>query len=97
MTNYPVTPFRNNNLLDSTRSLSDCRLSAIIDSFMFCLIRLSDEAGGRNFQVNEWVGLFFRCLADFESFCVSSCSCILSSTFLIVWQMYGSWQEHTLS
>ena len=53
MTNYPVTPFRNNNLLDSTRSLSDCRLSAIIDSFMFCLIRLSDEAGGRNFQVNE--------------------------------------------
>ena len=37
MTNYPVTPFRNNNLLDSTRSLSDCRLSAIID-FDFVLL-----------------------------------------------------------
>ena len=48
MTNYQVTPFRNNNnFLDSTRSLSDGRLSAIIDASMFCLIRLIDEAGRR--------------------------------------------------
>ena len=38
-TNYQVTPFRNNNnFLDSTLSLSDDRLSAIIDASMFCLI-----------------------------------------------------------
>ena len=43
---YQVTPFRNNhNFLDSTRSLSDGRLRAIIDASMFCLIRLIDEAG----------------------------------------------------
>ena len=53
-TNYQVTPFRNNdNFLDSTRSLSDGRLSAIIDASMFCLIRLIDEAGSRTFKANE--------------------------------------------
>ena len=47
-TNYQETPFRNNNILiDSTRSLSDGHLSAIIDPSMFCLIRLIDEAGRR--------------------------------------------------
>ena len=49
-TNYQVTPFRNNNnFLDSTRSLSDGCLSAIIDASMFCLICLIDEAGRRTF------------------------------------------------
>ena len=53
-TNYQVTPFRNNdNFLDSTRSLSDGRLSAIIDASMFYLIRLIDEAGSRTFKANE--------------------------------------------
>ena len=64
---------------------------------MFCLIRLIDEAGRRTFQVNEWVGLFFRCFAGSESFCVSSCSCYLISAFLTVSPMYDSWQEHTPS
>ena len=46
--NYQVTPFRSNdNFSDSTRSLSDGRLCAIIDASMFCLIRLIDEAGRR--------------------------------------------------
>ena len=54
MTIYQVTPFQNNNnFLDSTRSLSYGRLSAIIDASMFCLVRLIDEAGRRTFQVNE--------------------------------------------
>ena len=49
-----MTPFQNNNnLLDSTLSLSDGRLSAIIDAFMFCLIRQIDEPGRRTFKVNE--------------------------------------------
>ena len=49
-----MTPFRNNdNFLDSTRSLSDGCLSAIIDASMFCLIRLIDEAGRRTFQVKH--------------------------------------------
>ena len=46
-----------NNFLDSARSLSDGRLSAIIDASMFCLVRLIDEAG-RTSQVNTWVELF---------------------------------------
>ena len=53
MTNYRVTPFQNNNnFLDSTRSLSYGRLSAIIDASMFCVIRLTDKAGRRTFQVS---------------------------------------------
>ena len=49
-----MTPFRNtNNFLDSTLSLSDGRLSAIIDASMFCLIRQIEEAGRKTFQVNE--------------------------------------------
>ena len=49
-----MTPFRNNNnFLDSTRSVSDGRLSDIIDASMFCLIRLIEGAGRRTFQVNE--------------------------------------------
>ena len=45
-----MTPFRNNNnFLDSTRSLSDGRISAIIDASMFRLIRLIDVAGRRTF------------------------------------------------
>ena len=45
-----MTPFENNdNLLDSTRSLSDGRLSAIIDASVFCLMRLFDETGRRTF------------------------------------------------
>ena len=52
-TNYRVTPFQNNNnFLDSTRSLSYGRLSAIIDASMFCVIRLTDKAGRRTFQVS---------------------------------------------
>ena len=91
-----MTPFRNNNnFLDSTRSLGNGRLSGIIDASMFYLIALIDEAGRRTFQVNEQVGLFFRCFACSESFCVSSCSCHLISTFLIVSPIYDSWQEHT--
>ena len=50
MTNYQVTPFQNNgNSLDSTRSLSDGHLSAIIDASKFCVIRLIDEAGRQTF------------------------------------------------
>ena len=71
--------------------------SAIIDTSMFFLIRLIDEAGRRTFQLNEWVGLFFGCFAGSQSFCVSSCSSFLFSTFLTVSQMYDSWQEHTPS
>ena len=53
-TNYQVTPFRNNNnFLDSTLSLSDDCLSAIIDASMFCLIRQIEKSGRRTFQVNE--------------------------------------------
>ena len=49
-----MAPFRNyDNFLDSTGSLSDDRLSAIIDASMFCLIRLIDETGRRTFQINE--------------------------------------------
>ena len=49
-----MTPFRNNNnFLETTRSLSAGRLSAIIDAFMFCLIRLIDETERKTFQVNE--------------------------------------------
>ena len=59
-----MTPLRNNNnFLDSTRSLGNGRLSGIIDASMFYLIALIDEAGRRTFQVNEQVGLFFRCFA----------------------------------
>ena len=76
--------------------LSNGRVSAIIDASMFCLIRL-DKAGRRTFQIHEWAGLFFRCLAGSESFCVSSCSYHLISTFFTVSRMYGSWQEHTPS
>ena len=57
----------NDNFLDSTCLLSDRRLSAIIDASMFCLICLTDEAGRKTFQVNEWVGLCFRCFAGFLS------------------------------
>ena len=40
--------FRNNdNFLESTRTLSDGSLSAIIDASMFCLISLTDDAGRR--------------------------------------------------
>ena len=43
-----MKPFRNNdNLLDSTRTLSDGRLSAFIDASMFCLVQLTDEDGRR--------------------------------------------------
>ena len=50
-----MTPLRNNNnFLDSTPSLSDVRLSAIIDASMFCLMHLIHEAGRRTFQVNEF-------------------------------------------
>ena len=35
------------------KGLSDGRLSATIDAFMFCLIDLINEAGRRTFQVNE--------------------------------------------
>ena len=53
-TNYQVAPFLNNNIfLESTRSLSDGPLSAIIDASIFCLRHLIDEAGRRTFQVNE--------------------------------------------
>ena len=49
-----MTPFRNNdNFLDSTRSLSDGHVSAIIGASMFYLIRLIDEAVRRTSQVNE--------------------------------------------
>ena len=49
-----MTPFRNNDtFLDSSRSLSNGRLSAIIDVFMFCLMHLFDETGRGAFQVNE--------------------------------------------
>ena len=49
-----MTPFRNDdNFLDSTHSLSDGRLSTIIDASMFCLIHLIDEDGRGTFQVNE--------------------------------------------
>ena len=78
-----MTPFRNNNnFLVSAPSLSDGCLSSIIDASMFCLIRLNKEAARRTFQVNEWIGLFFRCFSGSESFCVSSCSCYLILTFL---------------
>ena len=53
--------FRNNgNFFDSTRSLSDDRLSAIIDASIFYLICLTDEAGRRKFQVNEKIRIFLR-------------------------------------
>ena len=77
-----MTPFPNKNkFLDSTHSLSDGRYYC---ASMFCLIRLIDETGKKTFQVNERIGLFFRCFAGSESFCVSSCSCHLISTFLAV-------------
>ena len=83
-----MTPFRNKNkFLDSTRSLSDGRYYC---ASMFCLIRLIDETGKKTFQVNERIGLFFRCFAGSESFCVSSCSCHLISTFLAVLPIYDS-------
>ena len=45
-----MTPLENNdNLLDSTRSLSNGRLSAIIDASVFCPMRLFDETGRRTF------------------------------------------------
>ena len=89
-----MTQFWNNNFLDSTRALIDGHLSTIIDASMFCLI---DETGRKTFQVDEWVGLFFRCFAGSESFCVSSRFCHLISMFLTVSPMYDSWQEHTPS
>ena len=93
-----MTPFRNNNnFSDSNLSLSDGHLSAIIDASVFCLIRLIDETGRTTFQVNEWVGLFFGCFACSKSFCVSSCSCHLISTFHTVSPMYDCWQEHAPS
>ena len=93
-----MTPFQNkDHFLDSARSLSDGCLSTIIDASMFWLICQFDEAGKRTFLVSEWVRFFFRCFAGFESFYVSSYSCHLISTFLIVSPMYDSWQEDTAS
>ena len=91
-----MAPFRNNdNFLDSTRSLGDGRLSAIIDASMFCLMHVFNDAKRRTFQLNKLVGLFFKCFADSEAFCLSSCSCHLTLTFLTGSPMYDSWQEHT--
>ena len=93
-----MTPFRKNcNFVNWARSLGDGPLSAINDASMFCLIQLIDETERRTFQVNEWVGLFFRCFAGSKSCCVSSYSCHLVLTFFTVSPMYGSWQEHTPS
>ena len=88
--------FRNNdNFLDSTRSLGDGRLSVIIDSSAFFLMHVFNDAKRRTFQVNKLVGLFFKCFVDSEAFCLSSCSCHLTLTFLTGSPMYDSWQEHT--
>ena len=48
--NFQMTLFRNKiNLLDLTFSLSDGHLSAIIEAFIFFLIRLSAKADKRTF------------------------------------------------
>ena len=48
--NFQMTLFRNKiNLLDLTFSLSDGHLSAIIEAFIFLLIRLSAKADKRTF------------------------------------------------
>ena len=75
--------FRNNdNFFDSTCSLSDHRLSAIIAASIFYLICLTDEAGRRKFQVNEKVRIFLSWFAGFESSCVSLWTWYLILTFL---------------
>ena len=52
--NYQVILFRNKiNLLDSSCSLTDGHLSAIIEASMIFLVRSSIEDERRTFQVNE--------------------------------------------
>ena len=56
-TNYQVTHRNNDNVLDSTRSLSDGRLSAINDVFMFDVSMLMNELS--YFEIISLNNLYF--------------------------------------
>ena len=83
--NFQVTSFLHKvNLVYSTCSLSDCRLSAIVYWSFYVFLFFFVEAEKSSFQVNEWPGWFLRSLAGSESFWVSPCSFHLISTLHLV-------------
>ena len=80
--NFQMTLFRNKiNLLDLMFSSSDGYLSAIIEAFIFFVIRLSAKVVKRTFQTNQRPKWFMRCLTGSLYLCVSFSSSQLVSTF----------------